>query len=499
MWLCHPDAVVTPMSPAHLLVVLKSRWVLVLCVWLAGLALVGLVTSLQPKAYAASAVLLVDVKGADPLGSSSSAQPSQADAYMAAQTDILLSERVARHVIAALRLADASDSAARRRWQAEAGGQGDYIAWLADDLRKNLDVRPTKESGVIKISYTAPDRDEAARMANAYVQAYMDTALQLRVEPARQHSAFFDERSRQLRDRLEAAQARLSDYQRRSGLVAVVPEERLDIESARLNELSTQLTQLQALGNESGSRQVQARANGATSPEVLTNATIAGLNAELARQQARLSEMVTRLGDEHPSLVELRANVAQLRHQIAAETQRVTASLGVNDAVNQSRIAQTRSALDAQRAKVLQLKAQRDEAAVLQREVQQAQAAYDSLGTRVTQALLESQSNLSNISVLKSATPPAKLSSRQYALNLGVAGLLGLVFAVAVAIWREQHDRRLRSEQDVTDVLKLPLLVEMPDAPAASVTPGSGWRRRLGRSDPESDGSATPPRALEKV
>lgn len=490
------------MTPARLLVVLKSRWALVLSVWLGVLALVGLVTALQPKAYTAHAVLLVDVKGADPLGSNAPALPNQADAYMAAQTDILLSERVARHVIAAQRLADAPDSEPRRRWQSESGGQGDYIAWLAEDLRKNLDVRPTKESGVIKIFYTAPEREEAARMANAYVKAYMDTALQLRVEPARQHSAFFDERSRQLRDRLEAAQARLSDYQRRSGLVAVVPEERLDIESARLNELSTQLTQLQALGNESGSRQVQARANGAASPEVIANATIGNLNAELSRQQARLSEMTTRLGDEHPSIVELRANVAQLRNQIAAETRRVTASLGVNDAVNQSRIAQTRAALEAQRAKVLQLKAQRDEAAVLQREVQQAQAAFDSLGTRVTQALLESQSNLSNISVLKTATPPAKMSSRQYALNLGVAGLLGLVFAIAVAIWREQQDRRLRSEQDVVELLELPLLVEIPDLPAGSAglaTGSPGWSRRLGWSGPATDVSAAPPRALEKA
>jgi chain length determinant protein EpsF len=447
-------------------------------------------------------VLLVDVKGADPLGNSSPAQPTQADAYMAAQTDILLSERVARHVIAAQRLADAPDSEPRRRWLSESGGQGDYIAWLAEDLRKNLDVRPTKESGVIKIFYTAPEREEAARMANAYVKAYMDTALQLRVEPARQHSAFFDERSRQLRERLEAAQARLSEYQRRSGLVAVVPEERLDIESARLNELSTQLTQLQALGNESGSRQVQARTNGAAAPEVLANATVANLNAELSRQQARLSEMTTRLGDEHPSIVELRANVAQLRNQIAAETHRVTASLGVNDAVNQSRIAQTRAALEAQRAKVLQLKAQRDEAAVLQREVQQAQAAFDSLGARVTQALLESQSNLSNISVLKTATPPTRMSSRQYALNLGVAGLLGLVLAIAVAIGREQRDRRLRSEQDVAELLELPLLVEIPDLPTGSAGSPAGsaaWSRRLGWSGPATDVSAAAPRALEKA
>jgi chain length determinant protein EpsF len=508
------------MTPARLLLVLKSRWVLVLLVWLAVIALVGLVTALQPRAYTATSVLLVDVKAADPLGTSPT-QPGQADAYMAAQMDIILSERVARQVIAAQNLADglagnvpgnAAASAAgvgagvaadkvparatdvyRQRWQSDTGGQGDYIAWLSDELRKNLEVRPAKESGVIRIFYTAPDREEAARMANAYVKAYSDTALQLRVEPARQHSNFFDERSRQLRERLEVAQARLSDYQRSNGLVAVGSEDRLDIETTRLNELSTQLTQLQGLAGESNSRQAQARSAGDRTPEVIANPTIAGLNAELSRQQARLSEMATRLGDQHPSIVELRANVAQLRNQVAAETRRVTASLGVNDAVNQSRIAQVRTALDAQRAKVLQLKTLRDEAAVLQREVQQAQAAFDSLGARATQALLESQSNLSNVSVLKTATPPPKSSSRQFAVNLPVAALLGLVLAVAVAIWRELHDRRLRTAQDVQEVLDLPLLVEIPRArgprPAGQVG-AAPWLQRLGYSGSPASESA---------
>ncbi|MBK6718009.1 MAG: hypothetical protein IPG57_23915 [Burkholderiales bacterium] len=212
------------MTPARLLLVLKSRWLLVLLVWLGVITLVGLVTALQPRAYTATSVLLVDVKAADPLGTSP-AQPGQADAYMAAQMDIIASERVARQVIAVQHLAD--DPAAgtagnvadqrRQRWQSDTGGQGDYIAWLSEELRKNLEVRPAKESGVIRIFYTAPDREEAARMANAYVKAYSDTALQLRVEPARQHSNFFDERSRQLRERLEVAQARLSDYQRSNG------------------------------------------------------------------------------------------------------------------------------------------------------------------------------------------------------------------------------------------------------------------------------------------
>lgn len=469
------------MTPARLFLVLKSRWGLVLSVWLAVLGLTALVTALQQPAYTATAVVMVDPKSANPLENSPNQTP-QAEAYMAAQVDILLSERVARHVISTLGLAADPNDAAHARWRSETEGRGDFVVWLAESMRKRLDIRPTKESGVIRVSYTAPVADQAARIANAFVQAYVDVGLQLRVDPARQHSSFFDDRQRELRERLEAAQLRLAEFQRSSGLLTVGQEDRLDIETARLNELSTQLTQLQALAGESGSRNAQARAHSDRAPEVLSNGTIANLNGELARQQARLGELATRLGEQHPTLIELRANIAQLKAQIANETQRVTGSLGVNAVVNQSRLAQTQAALDAQRAKVLQLKAVRDEAAVLQRDVQQAQTAYDSLGTRITQALLESQSTLTNVSVLKSATPPVETSTRQFGVNLPAAALLGAVLAVAAALLREMNDHRLRTADDVTDALALPLLVEIPRRPdgQASGLRGLNQRLRLG-------------------
>jgi uncharacterized protein involved in exopolysaccharide biosynthesis len=191
--------------------------------------------------------------------------------------------------------------------------------------------------------------------------------------------------------------------------------------------------------------------------------------------------MATRLGDQHPSIVELRANVSQLRSQIASETRRVTASVGVNDAVNQSRIAQTRAALEAQRAKVLQIRSQRDEALVLQREVQHAQAAYDALSTRTAQAALESQSNLSNINLLKSATPPALPSTGRFGANLTIAAVLGLLLGIGAAMFQELRNPRLRHADDVGDLLALPLLVEIPSAgrTATGSTKASGFWPRL--------------------
>ena len=86
-------------------------------------------------------------------------------------------------------------------------------------LLKKYAVRPSRDSNAIALSYTDPDPQFSVAMTNALVQAYIDTTLELRVEPAKQYNAFFDERARQMRDALEQAQTKLSVYQRKNGVL----------------------------------------------------------------------------------------------------------------------------------------------------------------------------------------------------------------------------------------------------------------------------------------
>ena len=250
---------------------------------------------------------------------------------------------------------------------------------------------------MLNVSYTSPDPKFSAALANAFVQAYIDTNLDLRVDPAKQYSSFFDSRAKELRESLEKAQSRLSTYQKEKGLVST--DERFDVENAKLNDLSTQLITMQALSAESTSRQQQAAISPNQLPDVINNPVVAGLRADLSRQEAQLQQLGTRLGDANPQVLELKANINELRSRYDAEVRRVSSSMGVNNNINKAREADVRAALEAQRTKVLKLKEQRDESQVLQRDLEAAQRAYDAVGARLTQTSLESQNNQTNISI----------------------------------------------------------------------------------------------------
>lgn len=457
------------MSIARFIQVLRARWRLAALVLTAIVVLAVTASLLQPKQYKATASVLVDMRSPDPLAGTVLGS-MMTTGYMATQMDLVQSERVARRAISILGLD--RDEKLRSDWRKATNGQGDFESWLTDELLRKLDVQPTRESGVMTITFTALDPRLAANVTNAFVRGYIDTTLELRVEPARNLNSFFDERAVQLRNTLEDAQARLSAYQQANGVV--VSDERLDVESMRLAELSSQLVGLQATAADSSSRERQAGTHPERTTDVSDHPAVSALSAELQRQQLRLGELSQRLGEEHPQVLDVRNGIATLRTQIDAERRRVAAGLGANSQINRSREAQIKALLDEQRAKVLRLTRLRDEATVLQRDVENARQAYDAVQQRARQTGLESRITQTNVSVLRQATPPAMASWPKLSNSLAASLVLGSLLAVAAVLLREMNDRRMRTVEDVVDLLRQPLLVVLPHArlQAASGTPG---------------------------
>ena len=218
------------------------------------------------------------------------------------------------------------------------------------------------------------------------------------------------------------------------------------------------------------SRQVQARGASADKlQEVLGNPLVVGLKGDLSRAEARLQEMSPRLGDNHPQVIEAKANIDALRTKVEAETQRVTGGVGVTNTINRQRETEVRNSLEAQRGKVLRLKAVRDEGSVLARDVESAQRAYDSVVARFNQTSLESQNNQSNANVLTPATAPLQPSSPKVFLNTALGIVLGVLLAIGVAIARELGDRRVRSPEDVAVAVGLAVVGVLPKGSSGRV------------------------------
>jgi succinoglycan biosynthesis transport protein ExoP len=445
------------MTLTEFLSILRARKWIALFVLLLTVGIAVGVSLVLPKQYTAEASVVVDLNR-DPMGPAGY-QALALPAFVATQVDVLLSDRVVQRAVRALRLA--GQPKVREAWLKATQGEGLIEDWIGESVMRSIDVKPSRESGVITVKYTAGDAIFAAQAANAVVQAYLDTILELRVDPAKQYSAFFDSRAKELRGNLERAQARLSAFQREKGIIAT--DERLDFETQQLNQIAAQVTMLQAMSAESTSRQAQALGgSGDRLQEVVNNPTLAVLRADLTRAEARLQELNSRLGDNHPQVVEAKANISALRSRVDVETRRVTGSVGVTNNINRAKEAEIRAAFEAQRAKVLRMKAVRDEGAVMYRDVENARQAYDAVLARLNQTNLESQATQSNVIQLTQASPPRLPSSPKFLLNTVLALMVGSLLAIGAAVTLELSDRRVRTVEEIAHLLGLPAIGVLP-------------------------------------
>jgi len=328
-------------------------------------------------------------------------------------------------------------------------------------LEKKLRVAPahdspTHASNVIDISVDWSDPVTAAALANGFAQTAIETNIELKVEPAKQYASWFDQRSRALRADLESKQKKLSDFQSKNGIVAT--DEKLDVENARLAELSTELVTIQGLRQDSQSRQHQLGTDVSTLPEVLQNPVIQSLKAALSQAEAKKPDIAARLGKNHPDYQAVEGEISNLRTRIAQESANIAASLGSTTQSNLRRENDVRLALEAQKKRVLELKYQHDQAAIFLNDVTAAQRDLDQVSQRLAQSNLESLTQQTNVVQLTTASIPRHPSSPKTVINLLIAVFLGGVLGIGAAVGAELRNRRVREDEDIVELLGVPLL-----------------------------------------
>jgi chain length determinant protein EpsF len=405
------------------------------------------VTILMPKTYEATASVLVDNRDEQMINQQM--MPARAQlGYMQTQVDIIQSQRVAKQVVRDLKLAEGDDI--RAAWQ-KAGSPGTVEDWVAQGVLTKLKVE-VSQSSVIGVSYQASHSKYAAAVANAFAKAYVDTTLNLRVEPAKQASAWFDEQLKGLRTSLEEAQQRLARFQREKGILAT--DERLDVENGRLAELSSQTLQATSTSYDNASRLGVAKGRpGETLPEVIANPLVTTLKTELLRAESKLSELSTRLGPNHPQYVQQQQEVNALRSRVNSEIGKVSGGLATATAQARAREAALKADLAAQRKKVEDLRDARNESMILQRDVDTAQKAYESALARYHVNKIEGGARQTNVTILNPAIEPTFPSRPRVPLNIALGFFVGTILGLAAVFLLEILDRRVRSDPDLDGVM----------------------------------------------
>lgn len=424
---------------------------------------------LLPKKYTGESAVVVDQRGIDPLAQNGVMQTQlAATSYVTTQVDVIESHNVALKVVDRMKLA--TDPEIVEKFQEKTDGMGSIRDWAADEILKSLTVKPSKESDVIFLEFSSKSPQAAADIANSFAESYIQTSLELKVDPAGRQAGWFDQQVNDLRVALEIAQRKLSAYQGEHGVIGVTDDNnRLDVETARLTEISNHFVAAQAAMYDAETRQRQmndASVKGLSdeSVNVVQNPLLQNLKTELARSAARFADVSERYDRNHPQYMSAQAELESLRSKVAAEVSNANAAVAREAQIARQNMADLQRAMEQQRKRILDLQHNQDEYAVLKRDADNARAALDSSLQRGSETRLESRLNNTNTAILNHAFPPMKPSSPLLLLNLALAVILGFMLAVGASLTRERFDQRIHSRDDLLEGADITVLAELPRA-----------------------------------
>jgi succinoglycan biosynthesis transport protein ExoP len=423
---------------------------------------------LLPKKYTGEAAVVVDARSIDPLAQQGTMTTQLASTYVSTQVDVIASHNVALKVVDQLKLT--ADPEIVEKFQDKTGGVGSIRDWAAEEILKSLTVKPSRDSNVIFISFTSKSPQAAADFANAFAEDYIQASLELTVDPARRQSGWFEQQVNDLRVALETAQHKLSAYQGTHGVIGTDPDaNKLDVENARLTELSNRFVDAQAAMYDAETRQRQmeeARAKGLSdeSVTVLQNPLLQNLKTELARASAKFADTSQRYDHNHPQYISAQAELESLRSKVASEVNNAIGSVAREARIARQNMTDLQRTMEQQRRRILDLQHNQDEYSVLRRDEESARTAYDAAMQRGSQTRLESRLNSTNTAILNVAFPPMKPSSPRLLLNLALAVILGVMLAVGASLAKERFDQRIHSRDDLLEGADVDVLAELPRA-----------------------------------
>jgi uncharacterized protein involved in exopolysaccharide biosynthesis len=194
------------------------------------------------------------------------------------------------------------------------------------------------------------------------------------------------------------------------------------------------------------------------SPDVQNSPSVQALKSQLVAAETKRSEISSVVGPNHPQRQALEAQIRELRVQLAAETKRVSGGSSVLSRGSAQKVAELQALIELQKKNVLNLRQQRDQIAVLLRDVETAQRAYEGVSQRVTALTLESQNMQANVRLLSPAVEPYLPSRPKTLLNILASIFGGLLLGALAAIGLEMLNRRVRSPDDMIAMAGVPVI-----------------------------------------
>lgn len=327
-------------------------------------------------------------------------------------------------------------------------------------------VTPYATTRLVDIVYQHTDADFAAVAANTLAEEYTQQNLDQRLSNNAKELAFVNEQLEGATQKVKEGEQALQQYRETNNAQSL--DDRQNIVVARLTSLSQAVTEKRTERQQKETLYNQVRGADPASdaadtfPLIGNNPAVVAAQSQLAALRSEQASLSQTYGPEAPKMREVEAKIDAAAKLLVAERRKV-----IDSARNEyeGAVAQERNFgadLDRANAANVDLDRKSGDYRILQRDLDSQKQIFQSLLDRQKQLSVVANSRANNVRVVDRAEPHRTPISPNPRRDWLTAILAGLTVAFGLAFGIEYLDDTIKTPEDITKRLRLPLLGLVP-------------------------------------
>lgn len=338
---------------------------------------------------------------------------------------------------------------------------------LVERLRAAISIRPAAGASIIRIEARSKDPVKAATIANRLADIFVKQNMDLKYAEVQRVTEWMDQKRAELQNAMDEDANALREFQANSGMIG--GNNILQFHNQEFLQLNAKLLETEQKLSDAQNRLEFVRKNmhkqrGLYSiDEVMNSSVISSLKREEARLQAEKSRLATKFGEKHPDVIAVKNDLQTLQSEIHEEVRGIVKNIENNVTLFEKRLADLKKRINEFQG---DFRSERKEQLIRLQELQQdaetSRRFYENFLAVYQQAAPQSMLNDSNVKILSYAQPPVFSSYPNKRMLAVLSVMVGLFFAVFLALVLDRMNKTFRSIRDVENYTGFPLYSIVP-------------------------------------
>jgi len=440
---------------SHYLWILKRRRWEMLSFMIAAVLSTIVISSRLTPIYESTAMIDIDRQSPANLVGQNAATESlatyfDADQFLATQISLIKSDSVLRPVVQNLHL--------------EADPRHPLPTARAQDAPiklTNLKVTRSPNTYVLLVSYRSPDPQLAAEAANEIADSYKQHAYDIRYASAVDESKYMGKQLEALKAKMEDSSKRLAEFEK--NLKLVDPEQKINILTAQLMQLNTELTNAQEDRFRKEAAFDAVKDGSLEAAEASSQGDqLRKLSDDLNTAQQKFQAAKLQYGANHPAYKQAAEAVAALETQRDAMKDNIIQRVAVEYQQALSREADLDKATQAAKDESDKLNASSFDYKAAKQEADSDKAIYDELWRKIQEAQINASFQSSSIRLADRARAAVKPVFPNMPLNAALAFLFSSMLAVGTAVLADVLDNTISDPEQIQRGMNTEVLGSLP-------------------------------------